>query len=326
MERAAANRDTTKSRQSIIMKKNSRWYRIAEVERLSGISRRTIHFYLQQGLLHPPRKTGKTMAYYDDSHIDKLGFIQKSKQEGDPLIAIKEKLDAMAVSRPQPIGRTTPKLSVRRKGDSDPLPRNRKTRGQKTRETILDIGCALFREKGYKETRVSDIVSAMNVGKGTFYFYFTDKKELLLECVPRIFSELFAGGWDRIRRIDHPLKRLEMRAKTVMPVLKEFCAIIQLSKEAIEDNDPKLKQLGEQTYRSICKPLETDIQKGIQAGLFQPVNPRIAASFMIGIMENLYYLQRTDPKMRPDRMWSSVLKLITHGIVGEESEMPTSAV
>ncbi|MFZ5570677.1 MAG: MerR family transcriptional regulator [Thermodesulfobacteriota bacterium] len=302
----------------VIMKNQPRWYRIAEVERISGVSRRTIHFYLQQGLLHPPRKTGKTMAYYDDAHILKLGLIRNSKQEGVPLIAIKEKLAGLNLSgqaasgHPQP----APPVSGRR---SDPGPRKRKTKGQKTRETILDIGCALFREKGYKGTKVSDIVSAMNVGKGTFYFYFTDKKELLLECVPRIFGELFSAGWDRIRKIQHPLKRLEMRARTVFPVLKEFCAIVQLSKEAIEDSDPKIHQLGDRTYRSICRPLEDDIRKGIETGLFQPVNTRVAAIFMIGIMENIYYLQRTDPTIQPERIWDGMLNLITHGIVGTGS-------
>ncbi len=297
------------------MKNHTAWYRIAEIERLSGISRRTIHFYLQQGLLHAPRRTGKTMAYYDESHLSKLAFIQKSKQAGVPLIAIKEKISAGEPSTLKAFEDAHPPVPHADKAPADIQPKHG-ARGGKTRETILDIGCALFREKGYKETKVTDIVTIMNVGKGTFYFYFSDKKELLLECVPRIFRELFEDGWERIRKIDHPLKRLEMRAQTVLPVLKEFCAIIQLSKEAMEDNDPKLKHLGEQTYRSICRPLESDIQKAIKAGLIQPVNPRLAACFMIGIMENLYYLQTIDPDLRPEKIWDRILKLIFHGIGG----------
>ncbi|MFP4446096.1 MAG: MerR family transcriptional regulator, partial [Desulfosudaceae bacterium] len=42
------------------MKKKNRLYRISEIERITGIPRRRIHFYLQAGLLHRPIKTGKT--------------------------------------------------------------------------------------------------------------------------------------------------------------------------------------------------------------------------------------------------------------------------
>jgi hypothetical protein len=100
-----------------------------------------------------------------------------------------------------------------------------KERGIRTREAILELGCRLFRNKGYRNTKVSDITREMRIGKGTFYFYFSDKKELFLECVPRIFESLFSTGWDRIRQVKDPRRRLELRAQAVLPVLEEFCTI-----------------------------------------------------------------------------------------------------
>jgi AcrR family transcriptional regulator len=296
------------------MQDNHPWYRISDLEKLSGVSRRTIHFYLDQGLLHKPTKTGKTMAYYDAAHLNKLDFIKNTKRQGLPLIAIKKQIsdmesaDVNAFKKPP-----TPFQSEQRR----PILRNagtRKATGTATRERILDTGSRLFREKGYKETKISDITKALMVGKGTFYFYFSDKKELLLECVPRIFSELFSEGWGRIHRVRDPLRRLELRAEAVLPVLKEFCAIIQLSKEAMEDADPKLQHLGKETYLSICRPLETDIKKGIDLGLFVPVDARVTASLMVGFMENLYYLKRVDTKLDPSTMWAGMQHLITSGI------------
>ena len=128
---------------------------------------------------------------------------------------------------------------------------------------------------------------------------------MLLECVPRIFGNLFSEGWDRIRQTRNPLARLQKRFETVLPVLKEFCAIIQLSKEAIEDSDPKIKQLGEQTYLSIRSPLEADITKGIEQGTVKPVDPKITATYMIGVIENLYYLQTIDKNLQPSVIWDN---------------------
>jgi AcrR family transcriptional regulator len=299
------------------MKNRSKWVRIAELERMSDIPRRTIHFYLQKGLLHPPTKTGKTMSYYDESHIKKLAFIKKAKIQGLPLIAIDEEMKNMEAVDPDVFGDNINESFIKKDNQKTKNSKPRKSQGIKTRESILDVGCRLFREKGYKETKISDIVKTMNVGKGTFYFYFSDKRELLLECVPRIFGELFSEGWEKLRRIKNPLVRLEHRAKTVLPVLSEFCAIIQLSKEAMEDPDPKLQYLGEQTYISIRRPLESDIEKSIAQGLIKKIDPKIAATFLIGAMESLNYLPMIEKNVHPNTFWDDYMSLIVNGIRGK---------
>ena len=281
---------------------NTRWYRISDIERLSGIPRRTIHFYLQEGLLHQPRRTGKTMAYYDDRHLEELAFIRRAKNGGMPLTAIRTEIHAGTV-----------RTEARRHPGRDSSVTER---GYKTRENILRLACELLREKGYRNTKVTDITSELNIGKGTFYFYFSDKKELLLECVPRIFNELFSEGWNMIRRERDPLKRLELRARAVLPVLHEFCAIVQLSKEAIEDPDPKVHSLGEKTLFSIRRPLESDITKGIEKGVFRQVDPLVASTVMIGIMESINFLAVTGKTPSTDSLWNSVVELITSGLRG----------
>ena len=54
--------------------------RIKELVKKSGVPRTTIHFYLRHGLLPPPHKTGRTMAYYDDYHLHRLQTIEKLKK------------------------------------------------------------------------------------------------------------------------------------------------------------------------------------------------------------------------------------------------------
>ena len=283
------------------------WYRMSDLEKLSGIPRRTIHFYFQQGLMPPPLRTGKTMAYYHDGHLERLKKIITEREKGLPILAIKEQLAASQGESSISVGKpSTPKRKYKKAG----FPVD----GSKTRDSILEWGCYLFREKGYRDTTVTDITRALNIGKGTFYFYFSDKKELLLECVPRISEELFSQGWEKIRREKNPLKRLEMRAHTVFPVLQEFCAIIQLCKEAIADPDPKLKRLGQQTFLSIRKPLAADIAKGIQSGIFRDVDPKIAGSMMIGIIENMYYLKAVDQAMAHAAIWDKILDLLISGL------------
>jgi len=295
---------------------DAQWLRIAELERLSNTPRATIHFYLRAGLLHPPVKTGRTMAYYDASHLHKLTFIQQSRKRGIPLVGIRRELAAIEPRQLQALAPADAGTREPDAGSGEEARLPRRTGGRKTRERILETGSEMFRRNGYRNTRVSDITRQLNVGKGTFYFHFSDKKELFLACVPRIFEELFSKGWYRIRQVRDPQRRLEIRAQLVFPVLDEFCTILRLCKEAQDNPDPKLKRLGEETYLSIRRPLENDIIRGIRQGLFQDVDPKVAATFLIGVMEGLHSLQTVDHEPPSTHAWENAIQLILSGLKG----------
>ena len=142
-------------------------------------------------------------------------------------------------------------------------------------------------------------------------------------CTPEVARRLRARGWDRIRQVRDPQKRLELRAQLVFPVLDEFCTILRLCKEVLDDPDPKLKRLGEETWLSIRKPLEQDIERGIREGLFQEVDPVVASTFLVGIMEGLHSLQTVDRQPPSSRTWDQALRLILTGMKGTSTTQKT---
>ena len=74
--------------------------KISDLVERSGIPRSTIQYYLREGLLHPPDKTGRTMAYYDEIHLRllkeihriKMTQLKKTKGSRVPIEAIKSRL------------------------------------------------------------------------------------------------------------------------------------------------------------------------------------------------------------------------------------------
>jgi DNA-binding transcriptional MerR regulator len=60
----------------------------------TGLPRQAIHFYIQQGLLPPGRKTGRNMAFYGEEHVARVRLIKKLQHERFlPLKAIRALLD-----------------------------------------------------------------------------------------------------------------------------------------------------------------------------------------------------------------------------------------
>ena len=53
---------------------------------------------------------------------------------------------------------------------------------------LLDKGLNILWSKGYNGTSVNDIVSAADVPKGSFYFYFKSKEDFTVHALQRYFS------------------------------------------------------------------------------------------------------------------------------------------
>ncbi|MDF2887412.1 MAG: transcriptional regulator, TetR family [Lacrimispora sp.] len=49
-----------------------------------------------------------------------------------------------------------------------------------TKTLLFNFGKELFSRKGFKDTNVSDITKAANIGTGTFYNYYSSKEELFM--------------------------------------------------------------------------------------------------------------------------------------------------
>ena len=69
-------------------------YTITELSELSGVNRRNIHFYVQQGLL-PPAEGAGLGARYTDEHLLRLRAIPILRNRGLRLDEIRERLAGM---------------------------------------------------------------------------------------------------------------------------------------------------------------------------------------------------------------------------------------
>ncbi len=66
------------------------------------------------------------------------------------------------------------------------------SKGEKTRYRLKVAVARLLESAGYQDMRVSDICDEAKLGLGTFYVYFTDKKEISVEVLLEFAEELYA--------------------------------------------------------------------------------------------------------------------------------------
>lgn len=117
-------------------------------------------------------------------------------------------------------------------------------RGDTKRKLLIDIGTAIFTQKGFSSTGLDEIVQTAEVPKGSFYYYFGSKEEYAHEVI-RNYASYFAKKLDRTLNDAtlSPLQRLRAFAKDATHGVQRFefkrgCLVGNLGQEmaSLEDD------------------------------------------------------------------------------------------
>jgi len=109
-------------------------------------------------------------------------------------------------------------------------------RSRETRRKLVDVGRRLWRAQGFAATTVGEICEAAGVAKGTFYFYFPRKEDLLIEI-----------GLDTSHRVGDDLRdRLDSDDSTDEILL---ATIDQLARRTSRTPKPMLLEVIQELYR-----------------------------------------------------------------------------
>jgi TetR/AcrR family fatty acid metabolism transcriptional regulator len=79
-------------------------------------------------------------------------------------------------------------------------------------QRILDAALAVFAEKGFFVSRVSDIADRANVADGTVYLYFKNKDEILASAINTAFDGFMSRARTELEKLSSPTERLRRLA------------------------------------------------------------------------------------------------------------------
>lgn len=153
---------------------------------------------------------------------------------------------------------------------------------------ILDTAETLFYAKGYHETAISDIVKAIGVAQGTFYYYFKSKEEILEALISRRMQQVISAmGELTAKESLNPLQKLEMFVETLF---RTICYKDGLLFEFLY-NDRYLHLMDKMTRqgKAMAMPyLNRILEEGREKGYFAIKNSVVAQTFVGNIMLCLF--------------------------------------
>jgi TetR/AcrR family transcriptional regulator, transcriptional repressor for nem operon len=163
------------------------------------------------------------------------------------------------------------------------------TKGERTKQHIIEQVAPLFNAQGYFGTSLSDVLEVTGLPKGTIYRYFESKDELALAAFDFAYSRLRERFAKAIRENNHTVKRLlaiitEYSNLLDDPYLYGGCPIFNTAVEG-DDAHPELLQRAREAMDEWRNMIHITIRKGKQRKEMKPVNEDEVASVLISSIE-----------------------------------------
>lgn len=175
------------------------------------------------------------------------------------------------------------------------------------RQVILDVTRRLLDERRFDEIAVADILAAAGISRGSFYFYFESKQDVLAELVRRAVTEGHAAAAPWLRHEDEDRRHATVRhgISEGARLWREQAPVLR----AIVENwrsDPRLTDLWLGQMRTYTEATADRIGRD---GTTE-IDPRTLATALTWLGERLYYLAAID--VPPFNDEDALVEVLTH--------------
>lgn len=155
---------------------------------------------------------------------------------------------------------------------------------ERRRQELLQAALRVFAERGYHQTRITDLIEAAGVARGTFYLYFDSKHAIFHELLDLLLDQIRANMVGVDQREGAPPVRDQLLV-SVRRIFRAFYESPDLAsfvmREAVgldEESNRKLRDFYDQLHTWLAKSLAN----GQKMGLVRPLDVDTTAWCILG--------------------------------------------
>lgn len=167
-----------------------------------------------------------------------------------------------------------------------PVTRTRPSKGEQTREMILERAARLFNEKGYVGASLSDIMEVTGLKKGGLYNHFSSKEQLAVEAfnyslkvIARKLREALEGKHTAVERLNGVLEFY--RGYMDDAPVPGGCPVMNTAIES-DDSNPELRARAREAMDWLRDFVRRTAAKGVERGeLKADTNPEQVTTLIL---------------------------------------------
>ena len=185
------------------------------------------------------------------------------------------------------------------------------------RNRIMQAAIDVFSQKGFFNSKVSDIARASGVADGTIYIYFKNKDDLLISIFEDKMDELVVDTRKKVGEQACPLDQLRVFIENHMGLPENHGGLIELLQVELRQTSKFMKDYKPVKFFEYLDIVSGIIEAGKESGVFRPnLNTGVARRVVFGAMDELSrtYLLSKRQKYHPSITASEVFSQLTEGL------------
>lgn len=157
--------------------------------------------------------------------------------------------------------------------------------GMETKRRLIECARNLFKEKGFNNTTVDDIIKAANSSKGGFYTHFKTKEELLFNMVPLV-DEAYDGFLKMDIKADNTLDKITSYIQYVFDIITNEIGLEFISNiYASQIKDLETERFLIASERKYYQVLEKIIEEGKARN---EINPEVNTKHTVNLLTTCF--------------------------------------
>ena len=171
------------------------------------------------------------------------------------------------------------------------------TKGEKTRQKIVEKAAALFNQYGFSGFSMSELMKATGLEKGGIYRHFDTKEQLAAEAFEYAWREALNTRMQDLGTDSNSVEWLKRFIDNFVhrrPSVPGGCPLLNTAIDA-DDGNPVLRHLALRALRGWRGNLIEVVKRGIERKEIKPgVNPKEVADIMISSLEGALMMSRLE--------------------------------
>ena len=177
---------------------------------------------------------------------------------------------------------------------------------------MLAAALRCFAAKGYYAATMDDVAKASGLSKGSLYWHFRGKQDVLLALFEAFENDLFAD-WDALEAGDEPA--LEVLRQVAEKSIEKLCAEPEMLRAWIEFfTHPLARERLAEIYSRTRRKMATALQRDLERGRIRRLSPEGLAATLTAVLEGLFLQAMVDPSFDIQANWSVAWDVICRGI------------
>ena len=155
-------------------------------------------------------------------------------------------------------------------------------------QRILDAAVAVFADKGFFNSRISDIADRADVADGTVYLYFKNKEEILMTAINTAFDAFMRHARTEVEKLPSPVERLRRLAFLHLDALGSNRSLAVVFQMELRQSTRFLSEFSHHHMVEYLSLVRAAINEGQAKGVFRlDMSAKIVANCFFGALDEM---------------------------------------